>query len=339
MLRVGVVGISGYSGELTLNLLLRHPQVRVVHVSANTTQGPLEKIYPYLKGKTNLVCEPFNLKKAIADAELFFLAVPHTTAMEIVPKLLKNGKRVIDLSGDYRLSNPQVYARWYEKKHIDPLNLKRAVYGLPEIYREKIKKAELVANPGCYPTAAILGLAPLAIAKFKSIQSIIIDAKSGVTGAGRKVTMGFMFSEVDENLKAYKVFNHQHTPEIENYLSRLAGQAVKVNFVPHLIPMNRGILETIYVQFDKVQSADRIYDLYKKFYRKEEFVRLLDLGQQPETRHVTGRNDCAIGLSLGDDGKLLVIVSVIDNLMKGAAGQAVQNMNIMCGFKENTGLL
>jgi len=339
MIRVGIIGISGYSGELTLNLLLNHPEVRVTYVSANTTIGRIDEIFPYFKEKLSLFCDKFNLTKAVELCDVFFLAVPHTNSMEITPKLLKANKKVIDLSGDYRFSNSKTYAQWYETKHTDKGNLKKAIYGLPELYREKIKKSQLVANPGCYPTAAILALAPIAATKSRDIASIIIDAKSGVTGAGRKTTLGFMFSEVNENLKAYKIVNHQHTPEIELYLSKLADEKIEVTFVPHLIPMNRGILETIYIQFKTANALDNIINIYKKFYKNEPFINVLGDGQQPETKYVWGTNDCAIGLSLVPKKNMLIVVSAIDNLMKGASGQAVQNMNIMCGFNETLGLI
>lgn len=338
MIKAGVIGVSGYSGELALNLLSNHPEVRVTYVSANTTTGKIENLFPYLDGKLNLSCDQFSLTEALERCDVFFLAVPHTNSMEITPHLLKAHKRVIDLSGDYRFPHHKTYAQWYNVEHKDKDNLKKAVYGLPELYRQKIKKAQLVANPGCYPTAAILALAPIAATRIKDVASIIIDAKSGVTGAGRKTTVGLMFSEVNENLKAYKVLNHQHTPEIELYLSQLAGFAVKVTFVPHLIPMNRGILETIYIQFDHSRPLDRIWDLYKNFYKNEKFIRILAEGHHPETKHVWGTNNCEIGLSRDGRKNILIVVSAIDNLMKGASGQAVQNMNILYGLPETLGL-
>ena len=339
MVKVGIAGISGYSGLMTFELLLNHPDVRVVYVSAYNTQGPLYEIWPRLRGRTNLTCEKFDLDKALKLCDLFFLALPHGASMQIVPKLLKAKKRVIDLSADYRLKNVRDYKRWYDLKHTDSPNLAGAVYGLPELYRTNIKKANLVGNPGCYPTAAILALAPLLTAHTDAISSIIIDAKSGVSGAGRKLASHLMFCEVHENLKAYKVLSHQHTPEINLYLSKLAGKDVDVNFVPHLIPINRGIFETIYVQFKNKVQEQKIFKLYKNFYKIEKFIRLLPLGSQPELKDVIGTNYCDMGFTLGADGKLLVISCVIDNLIKGAAGQAVQNMNIMCDFMETEGLL
>lgn len=339
IIKVGILGVSGYSGLQCCELLLKHPNVRVVYTSAHNTQGKLSEIWPRLNGQTNLVCEKFDLKKATELCDLFFLAVPHTASMEITPQLLKAKKKVIDLSADYRLKSNQDYIDFYEKSHSDPANLKNAVYGLAEINREDIKKANLVANPGCYPTAALLGLAPLISTQNKTLASIIIDAKSGVSGAGRKVVQNLMFSEVSENFKAYKVLTHQHTPEINLYLSKLAGSEIMVTFVPHLLPVYKGILETIYVQLNEKISEAKIFDLYKKFYKTERFVRVREPGQQPELKDVVDTNYCDIGLTVSQDQKLLVITSVIDNLIKGAAGQAVQNMNIMYQFEESAGLL
>jgi len=339
MIKVGIVGISGYSGCTVLEILLNHKDVRISYVSANNTTGPVGEIWPKLKGKTSLVCEKFDVKKAIKSCDVIFLAVPHSISMKITPKLLKAKIKVIDLSGDYRLKKPSQYSKWYGKTHKDPRNLSKAVYGLPELYREKIKKASLISNPGCYPTAAILALSPLAGTQTKNIKSIIIDAKSGVSGAGKKAIPTLMFSTVNENFKAYKVLNHQHTPEIDQYLSQISGRPINVTFVPHLLPIYRGILETIYVQLNEKTSLAQIHSVYKRFYKVDPFVRVLPTSQQPELKDVANTNYCDIGLALSKNKDLLVITSAIDNLMKGAAGQAVQNMNIMCGFKEKEGLL
>ena len=338
MIRAGVVGVSGYSGALTLEILLKHPQVRVTYAAAQTTSGPIGEVWPRVSGRTNLTCEIFDLKKAIVNADVFFLAVPHTTAMAIVPGLLKAGKKVIDLSADYRLPSASVYKKWYEHEHSDAANLKHAVYGLPELHREDIKKATLIANPGCYPTAAILGLAPLVTTQAPNIGSIVIDAKSGVSGAGKKLTANLMFTEVNENFKAYKVLRHQHSPEINLYLSRIASGEVTASFVAHLLPINQGILETIYIHLKDKVAISEVEKIYKKFYKTEPFVRVLKAGIQPEVKNVVGTNYCDIGMEIDEAGKLLVITSVIDNLYKGAAGQAVQNFNIMCGFKEDEAL-
>jgi len=338
MVRVGIVGISGYSGFVTLKLLLHHPQVRLTYVSAHTTTGAVGDIWPQLKGQTSLFCETFNAATAAEKCDLIFLAVPHTVSMTITPELLHKGLKVIDLSGDYRLTSAAVYKKWYGKKHADSRRLSKAVYGLPELYRAKIKTAPLIANPGCYPTAAILGLAPLVSLQSKGIDSIIIDAKSGVTGAGKKTTSSLMFSEVNENLKAYKLFRHQHTPEIEQYLSALAGAKVTLTFTPHLIPINCGIYETIYVQLNKQFKASDLHPSYKKFYKTEPFVRVLKKGEVPEIKNVVGTNYCEIGTALDKTKNQAIITVAIDNLVKGAAGQAVQNMNLMCGFNETDGL-
>ena len=339
MIKVGIIGASGYSGATVLELLLKHPDVRVVYTSANNTTGKISDVYPKLAGQTDLVCTKLDMPKAIALCDLIFLAVPHTVSMKLTPQFLDKGITVIDLSGDYRLRSVQQYKKWYGQEHGDRKNLTKAVYGLPELYREDIKKAKLIANPGCYPTAALLGLAPLVSIYGKSIESIIIDAKSGTSGAGRKAKLHLNFSEVDQNFGAYKVFNHQHAPEIDLYLSKISTKRVKVNFVPHLLPVHRGILETIYVRLDQKVPLNTLHRAYKRFYKTEKFVRVLPAKQQPELKSVVGTNICDIGLETDGSSRLVVITSVIDNLVKGAAGQAIQNMNIMNNFKESNGLL
>jgi len=337
VINVGIIGISGYTGKMLLKILLTHPNVRITYIAAGTTKGKVADIHPEFAGQIQLECDEFDLDKATSSCDLIFIAVPHTKSLEITPGLLKAKKRIIDLSADYRLKKPSVYKQWYGVTHSDTASLAKAVYGLPELYREDIKKADLIANPGCYPTAAILGLAPLVSASNNNIVSITIDAKSGVSGAGRKATLGLHFCEVNENFKAYKVLEHQHAPEINQCLSQLAGHEIDINFVAHLLPINQGIYETIYVQMKNEISLNKIHQLYKKFYKTEQFVRVLELGQQPEIKNIVHTNLCDIGLAA--KGNLLVITSTIDNLVKGASGQAVQNMNIMCGFKEDTGVI
>ena len=339
MIRAGIVGVSGYTGKEVLSILLKHPSVRLTYVAANNTTGAIGDIYPEYLNRTTLVCQKFDIHQAAKQCDVIFLALPHTESINVVPKLLARGLKVIDLSADFRLSSAATYEKWYAHQHHQPQLLKKAVYGLPELYRQKIQKATLVANPGCYPTAAILGLAPLVATVSKDIQSIIIDAKSGVSGAGRKAVLGLLHAEVNENFKAYKALTHQHTPEIEQYLSKLASKAVKVNFVAHLLPMMRGILDTMYVQLSKPMTLAQVHTLYKKFYKIEPFVRVHPAGNQPEVKNVNYTNFCDIGLTVSMDKKLVVITSAIDNLVKGAAGQAVQNMNIMYGLKETEGLL
>ncbi len=337
-IRVGIAGVSGYTGKEALSLLLKHPFVRVSYVAANHTQGPIGQIYPEFLYRTTLVCRKFSVADAVKHCDVAFLALPHTESMAVAGKLLKAGVKVIDLSADYRLKNAKVYTQWYGKKHQDARNLANAVYGLPELFKVKIKKAGFIANPGCYPTAAILGLAPL-LSTRQDVVSMVIDAKSGVSGAGRKAAVELLQAEVSENFKAYKVLSHQHSPEINQVLSLLSGKVVQAHFVAHLLPINRGILNTMYVQLAKGISLGQVHALYEKFYKVEPFVRVHPLHSQPEVKNVAHTNFCDIGLAVSPDKKMVVVTSAIDNLVKGAAGQAVQNMNLMCGLNETEGLL
>lgn len=338
-LNVGIIGATGYTGEELIGILIKHPNVRITYLSAKIDKPrAISEIFPKFKGKLDLVCAEPRIKEAVSRCELVFLALPHTISMEFAPKFLSAGKRVIDLSADYRLKETKVYQEFYKSSHRDKAHLKESVYGLPELYRVKIKNSRLIANPGCYPTAAILALAPLVAFDFVDLNSIIIDAKSGVTGAGRRATFESFFSEINEDFKAYKVNIHQHMPEINQELSKLGGKKIKVIFVPHLLPLNKGILETVYVK--KAQGAKRkaqnLISLYKEFYKKEPFVRIRSEGNLPQLKEVVGTNFCDIGIVDGDN---IIIIAAIDNLLKGASGQAVQNMNIMYGFPEYTALL
>jgi N-acetyl-gamma-glutamyl-phosphate reductase len=340
MIRAGIVGATGYAGEELIELLLAHPEVKITSVSAKIEKPEdISDIFPKFKNRLNLVCAEPDIKEISAKCDLVFLALPHTVSMRIAPKLLEAGKKVIDLSADYRLKDTKVYEKFYKTGHKDKINLKKAVYGLPEIYRNTIKKAVLIANPGCYPTAAILALAPAIVCSLIEPDSIIIDAKSGVSGAGRKITSDFMFTEINENFKAYKVNIHQHAPEINQVLSKLAGGQLKVTFVPHLLPLNRGILETIYLRKNNgsAKKSQGFIALYKKFYKKEPFIRIKEEGSYPCFKDVVGTNFCDIGIK--EDKDSVIIVSAIDNLLKGASGQAVQNMNIMYKFPEQLGLI
>ncbi|MBM3255034.1 MAG: N-acetyl-gamma-glutamyl-phosphate reductase [Candidatus Omnitrophica bacterium] len=340
MINVGIIGVTGYAGEELIRILLNHPQVRITNLSAKIDKPlAIEQIFPKFSGRINLVCTLPDIKNIIASCELVFLALPHTVSMGLVPKLLKAGKKVIDLSADYRLKNTALYEKFYKLAHKDKPNIKKAVYGLPELYRVKIKGAKLLANPGCYPTAAILGLAPLVALDLLDLPSIIIDAKSGVSGAGRRADEAMLFAEVNEDFRAYKINVHQHSPEINQELSGLAGKKLAVTFVPHLLPLNKGILETIYVKKAKnvKLKAKNLQEMYKKFYQREPFVRIKKEGEYPRLKDVVGTNFCDIGIA--DFGESVIIVSAIDNLLKGASGQAVQNMNIMYNFPEAMGLL
>jgi len=350
MVNVAIVGATGYAGEELIKILLKHPGAKITYICAKIDKPQkFSEIFPWAKGKLDLVCDNPDLKQLAQSADVVFLALPHKTSMDIAPPILKAGKIVIDLSADYRLSDTAQYEKWYGVKHKDTFNLKSAVYGLPEIYKDKIKKAKFIANPGCYPTAAILSLTPLLRNKLcDTNEGIIVDTKSGYSGAGRKPDNDPFWSDIKDNFKAYKVDAHQHSPEINQELSNAAGRDVKVIFVPHLLPIERGILETIYVK--KVpgtkkgarhlfETAGDLIELYKEFYKDSPFVRIKNDGQFPQLRDVQHTNYCDIAFKVSDDNKFIIIVSAIDNLVKGAAGQAVQNMNILCGLKETEGLI
>ncbi len=338
-LRVGVVGATGYTGEELLRILSAHPQAELTYVSGKEDRDvKIQEIFPYLKNRLDLDCRAFSFQEAVDRCDLVFLSLPHTVSQEFAPQFLKAKKKVIDISADYRLKDPKVYERYYKVPHKDTANLRQAVYGLPELHRQTIKRATLVANPGCYPTGAILGVLPGLRRGIFDVDSIQIDAKSGVTGAGRKAEKSLNFSEVSESFKAYKLFEHQHVPEIDQELSRAVRRDVGVVFVPHLLPVNRGILSTIYVRLKKNVDTERLLALYKRFYADEPFVKVYDRGALPELKNVQHTNFCDIGLRVHPAKRLAVIITAIDNLGKGAAGQAVQNMNLMSGFDETAGL-
>lgn len=336
-LRVAVLGATGYAGVELLRILIRHPRVRLTVITSRQYAGKrVSDVYPSLVGQCDLVLGEIRLDQIASQADLVFAALPHETSMEVVAGLVERGKRVIDLSADFRLHDPKTYLRWY-RAHKAPHFLREAVYGLTEIHRKEIGRARLVANPGCYPTGAVLGLAPL-FAERMVQGTVVIDAKSGVTGAGRSNSVDLSFSEVNENFKAYNVGVHRHTPEIEQELSRLAKKPVEVFFAPHLAPMNRGILSTMYIELKKSLDDKSLLKIYRDFYRAEPFIRLLPPGSFPQTKEVRGSNDCAIGFRYDSRVKRLVVITAIDNLVKGAAGQAAQNMNLMYGWPEAEGL-
>ncbi len=338
-LKIAIVGSSGYTGGELYRLILHHRHAAVAAVTSEKSAGqPISSIFPQLSGLTDLVCESLNPEVIARKADFVFLALPHVTAQEAAFRFQQLGKKVVDLSADYRLTDPALYEKWYEHCHQYPDLLKSAVYGLPELHREKIKKASLVANPGCYPTSAILGLAPLVKKGSIDLTTIIIDSKSGVSGAGRSPSLAHHYPEVNEGLMAYKIGTHRHTPEIEQELGALAGKAVTISFTPHLIPMNRGILTTIYASLNPADDTGRLHSLYRDFYRNEPFIRVLPAGQLPNVRNVRGSNFCDIGVYADPRTGRAVVVTVIDNLVKGASGQAIQNMNLMMGFDETEGL-
>ncbi|CAG36054.1 N-acetyl-gamma-glutamyl-phosphate reductase [Desulfotalea psychrophila] len=339
MIKIAIIGASGYTGVELSRLLCNHPQVEITAVTSRQYAGvALSEVFPNLRGRTSLICENLTIEELCLRADLFFAAVPHKTAMNIVPQLLAAGKKVIDLSADFRLNSAAVYEEWYQE-HSAKEFLSQAVYGLPELYREQIAKTQLLANPGCYPTSIILGMAPLLRAGIIKPQSIIADSKSGTTGAGRGAKVGSLFCEVNDGFKAYGVGRkHRHTPEIEQELGKLANTDFNITFTPHLLPISRGILSTIYADLNCEIEADEVQALYEEMYKDEPFVRVLPLGSAPATQYVRGSNYCDIGFAIDQTTGRIIVMSAIDNVVKGAAGQAVQNMNIMCGFAEQEGL-
>ncbi len=333
--KVGIVGFRGYTGNSLLQILSHHPEVKIGYL-ADKEKGSYPEELLLLKEAKPIIAEEFDPGKSSQFADLFFLALPHTISMLYVNDLLKAGKKVIDLSADFRFSSVSIYEEWYKAKHKNPELLNQAAYGLPEIFRDEIKKAKLIANPGCYPTAVILGVLPL-LKKGLLKNEIIVDAKSGASGAGKKLDPSLLFSAINENLKPYKVNSHQHAPEIKFILEKIAGHQIDLTFVPHLIPMNKGLLTTIYLSLNKEMKTEEILDLYQEFYSSQPFVKILPKGKFPQTREVVGTNYCSIGVTLAKNKA--IIISALDNLIKGAAGQAVQNMNIMYGWDETAGLL
>ena len=338
-LKIAIVGSSGYTGGELMRILLNHPRVTVSAITSERSAGrPITAIFPHLASLTDLVCEPLDPDAIAKKADFVFLALPHVTAQEAAFRFHKLGKKVVDLSADYRLSDPRVYEKWYEHAHQYPDLLGNAVYGLPELHRERIVKASLIANPGCYPTSAVLGLAPLTKKGMVDLQSIVIDSKSGASGAGRSPSLAHHYPEVNEGFMAYKIGTHRHTPEIEQELSALAGTQITLSFTPHLVPMNRGILTTAYAKLAAPMDTARLHSLYQEYYKNEPFVRMLDVGQFPNVRNVRGSNFCDIGVYADPRTGRAVVVTAIDNLVKGASGQAVQNMNLMMGFDETEGI-
>jgi len=338
MYRIGIVGASGYTGVELLRLLVSHPDVEVSCVTSRQSAGEaVGTVFPSLRGCLDLNFEQLDAAALAARADLVFTAVPHQAAMEMVPGLLAAGCRVVDLSADFRLHDVAVYEAWYQQ-HTAAELLPEAVYGLPEIYRSAIPSARLVANPGCYPTSIALALAPLLQGGLIDPATIIADCKSGTSGAGRSAKVDTLYCEVNEGFKAYGLPRHRHTPEIEQTLSHLAGQPVVINFTPHLVPANRGILSTCYATLTAAATTAELVERFQAHYAGETFVRVLPAGQMPNIAQVRGSNFCDIGLSVDERTGRVVVVAVIDNLVKGAAGQAIQNMNLMLGLDEQRGL-
>lgn len=342
MIRVAVAGASGYMGAELLRILLQHPKVSVTVVTSERLAGePLARVYPHLRGLTDLVVSDFDVERTPVAADAVFLALPHMESQKAVPVLRRHGVRVVDLSADYRLRDPEDYTVWYKTRHTDPEGLAEAVYGLPELYRKAIAGAGLVAAPGCYPTGAVLAIAPLLKSALAHGDGIVIDGKSGVTGAGaqgRKVDPMYLYAEANENVQAYGIASHRHTPEIEQELSALAGRTVRVSFTPHLLPLNRGLFTTASVPLAVDASTSDLLAAYRDFYAGEPFVRVRGEGERPATRAVVGSNYCDLTVVADRRTGRAVCVSAIDNLGKGGSANGVQNLNVMFGWNERTGL-
>ncbi|MDC5240937.1 N-acetyl-gamma-glutamyl-phosphate reductase [Acinetobacter baumannii] len=342
VISVGIVGGTGYTGVELLRILLRHPKAQVQVLTSRTEAGkPVADMFPNLRGHTDLQFSDLNID-ALKECDVVFFATPHGVAMQHAKDLIAAGTKVIDLAADFRLQNLEQFEKWYGMEHACPDVLKDSVYGLTELNREKIKQAQVIGNPGCYPTTVQLGLAPLLKSAQALIETknIIIDAKSGVSGAGRKASLGMIYSENADNFKAYGVAGHRHHPEIVEALENIAGKKDVFEgllFVPHLVPMIRGMLSTIYVDLTEAGKQTDLQALYENFYANEKFVDVMPANSSPETRSVRGANELRIALYKPQPNKLIILVAQ-DNLVKGASGQAVQNMNLMFGFNEDEGL-
>lgn len=337
-MKVAVIGATGYTGVELLRLLGMHPRVEVTALTSESSAGlPLAQVYPHLRSIEKKTLQNVNPQEIAARAELAFVALPGGQSGQIVPDLLAAGLKVIDLGGDFRLP-ASLFESWYKKPAPPAEWQQRAVYGLSEWYPEEIARAELISNPGCYPTATLLGLLPLVKNRLIELDSIIVDGKSGVSGAGKSLTLSSHYAEINENTKAYKVGVHQHIPEIESQLSRVAGEEVVISFTTHLVPMTRGILITSYAKLKESWSTEDLLDLYRQTYAGAAFVRIRPQGEFPGTKEVVTSNYCDIGLHVDRRTGRVTVVSVIDNLVKGASGQAVQNLNLLNGWDEATGL-
>ncbi|TQR30350.1 N-acetyl-gamma-glutamyl-phosphate reductase [Campylobacter sp. MIT 99-7217] len=336
-LKVGILGANGYVGYELVRLLYAHPKVQITYLGSRAYENKAyNEVYPAFAQKLDLKCEDKSLEQIAPSLDLVFTATPQGFAASVINEKLLNECKFIDLSADFRLKSKAIYEKWYHLEHKAEKLLKEAVYGLCEIHREEIKKAHLIANPGCYTTCSILALYPLVKEKIIDLSSIIIDAKSGVSGAGRGEKLENLFCEVNENFKAYALSNHRHTPEIEQELSLAAKENLTLQFSPHLVPMQRGILTTIYANLSQKIDAKKLKELYKDFYKNEKFVRIQNT--LPEVRFVKNTNFIDINALIDERTKRVIIVAAIDNLLKGAAGQAVQNMNLIFGFEEDLGL-
>ena len=339
MIRVGIVGASGYGGAELIRLLSAHPRVKIAHLYSSSAEGEaFESVFPHVYQLGLPALSPIDAERMSRENDVVFLATPAGVSATLSPQMVELGGKVIDLSGDFRLGNPDVYQSWYKREPASADWLKQAVYGLTEWNREQVAEASLIANPGCYPTATLLALIPLAKSGWVDPRSWIVDAKSGVSGAGRGVSLGVHFGEINESIHAYKVAKHQHTPEIEQEIFRHSGVETVVQFTPHLVPMTRGILVTAYAQLNQPVTQTQVQELYESTYAGEPFVRVRPGGSHPRTKEVYGSNYCDIAVHVDERTQKVILLSVIDNMVKGAAGQAVHNMNVMFDLPETEGL-
>ncbi|MDD2397505.1 MAG: N-acetyl-gamma-glutamyl-phosphate reductase [Tissierellia bacterium] len=340
MIKAGIIGSTGYAGQELVRLLTNHKSVEIKWFGSKSyINKDFSDVYQNFFKIIDDKCLDDNMEKLAEEVDIIFTATPHGFCSSLINEEILSKVKVIDLSADFRIKDTDVYEEWYELKHKSPQFLKSSVYGLCEINRELIKNSNLVANPGCYPTCTVLSVYPLLKEGLIDETSIIVDAKSGASGTGRSAKTDNLFCEINENIKAYGVTNHRHTPEIEEQMSYAAGKTVKINFTPHLIPMNRGILTTIYASLRNEQTYEEIKSVYDKYYSCEKFIRILDKDVLPQTRWVKGSNFTDINFKIDSRTNRIIIIAVIDNLVKGAAGQAVQNMNIMFKIEETTGLI
>ena len=338
MIKVGIIGATGYAGSELVRLITNHPQAEIKTITSQSYSGkPYGEVYESYRHRDDYVCEEENIEKMAEECDVIFLALPHGVASKKVTESVLSKTKIIDLGADFRLQDIETYEKWYTEHYAKDI-LPEAIYGLCEINREKIKGRRIVANPGCYTTTSILSLYPLVKEKMIDLSSIIIDAKSGATGAGRGLSLGNHYCELNESVKAYKIANHRHTPEIEEQLSYAAGEDIVLNFTPHLIPMDRGILATCYAKLANNYSYEDILAAYEKYYKDEYFIRITKKGTFPETKWVKGSNFVDIGFTIDERTNRVIVIGALDNLFKGAAGQAVQNMNILFGLDEKTGI-
>lgn len=340
MIRASILGATGYSGGELIEFLLKHPAVTLQHLTSESSIGkPVHSVHPVLRNRVTKAFVKADVKMLAKDSDVVFACYPAAAGINLNAALVGKGVKVIDLSADFRLPSAPMYKTWYKETHTAPALLKKAVYGLPELFRDRIRSASLIANPGCYATAAILSVAPLLKPLSIDPASLIVDAKSGTSGAGKKVSPEYLFCEVNENFRAYNVAKHRHQPEIETVLKAASGVSTTLTFTPHLVPMQRGILSVTYATMKKPTSTAGLLALFQRFYEREPFVRILPEGELPQTKNVAHTNYCDIGITQDSRTRRAIVVAALDNLVKGASGQALQNMNLCFQRPETEGLL